>query len=140
MITEADTCRKYVIPKLVEAGWENSPHSITEQKTFTDGRIVVAGARVRRRPQKRADFLLRYTRDFPLAVVEAKPTYPTEEAALAAVRRAVVARRAYARSLALGYEDRLGQTRAIAEGDALVERARAARPPARPTRRRRAAA
>lgn len=75
MITEADTCRKYVLPKLVAAGWDSDPHSFTEQKTFTDGRIVVLGNKTRRRPQKRADYLLRYTRDFMIAVVEAKPTY-----------------------------------------------------------------
>ncbi len=39
MLTEADTCRKYVLPKLIEAGWDNDPHSFTEQKTFTDGRL-----------------------------------------------------------------------------------------------------
>jgi len=36
---EADTCRKYVLPKLYDAGW--SDDQISEQKTFTDGRIVV---------------------------------------------------------------------------------------------------
>ncbi len=41
MITEADTCRRYVIPKLYSSGW--SDDQISEQKTFTDGRIVVAG-------------------------------------------------------------------------------------------------
>jgi len=75
MITEADTCRKYVLPKLVQAGWDDEPHSFTEQKTFTDGRIIVAGSKIRRRPQKRADYLLRYTRDFMIAVVEAKAAY-----------------------------------------------------------------
>ncbi|MGH7251163.1 MAG: DEAD/DEAH box helicase family protein, partial [Nitrospiraceae bacterium] len=75
MITEADTCRKYVLPKLISGGWDNDPHSFTEQKTFTDGRIVVVGDKVRRRPQKRADYLLRYTRDFLIAVVEAKAAY-----------------------------------------------------------------
>ncbi|MCI0416463.1 DEAD/DEAH box helicase family protein [bacterium] len=75
MITEADTCRKYVLPKLVEAGWDNEPHSFTEQKSFTDGRIVVAGKKVIRLPQKRADYLLRYTRDFMIAAVEAKPAF-----------------------------------------------------------------
>jgi hypothetical protein len=42
MITEADTCRKYVLPKLVEAGWDTEPHSFTEQKTLLDNqhRIV----------------------------------------------------------------------------------------------------
>jgi len=32
-ITEADTCRKYVLPKLYEAGWTDE--QISEQKTFT---------------------------------------------------------------------------------------------------------
>jgi type I restriction enzyme, R subunit len=75
MDTEADTCRRLVVPKLQQAGWDDEPHSIAEQRTFTDGRIVVAGSRVRRRSQKRADFLLRHTRDFTIAVVEAKASY-----------------------------------------------------------------
>lgn len=76
MPTEADTCRKLVVPKLQSAGWEDEPHSIAEQRTITDGRIVPVGKKgfVRKAP-KRADYLLRYTRDFPLAVVEAKPAY-----------------------------------------------------------------
>ena len=53
----------------------NDPHSFTEQKTFTDGRIVLVGEKVRRRPQKRADYLLRYTKDFLIGVVEAKAAY-----------------------------------------------------------------
>ena len=75
MLTEADTCRKYVLPKLIEAGWDNDPHSFTEQKTFTDGRIVVTGNLTHRRRQKRADYLLRYARDYMIAVVEAKAAY-----------------------------------------------------------------
>jgi len=75
MANEADTCRKYVLPKLIDSGWDNDPHSFTEQRTFTDGRIVVSGIKVQRRPQKRADYLLRYTRDFPIAVIEAKAEY-----------------------------------------------------------------
>ena len=71
-MTEADTCREYVTPKLVEAGWGAAPHSIGEQRTFTNGRIIVAGGKVRRGQQKRADYLLYYRRDYPLAVVEAK--------------------------------------------------------------------
>src|SRR5437667_6974491 len=72
-LTEADTCRTYVVPKLYAAGWNDD--QISEQKTFTDGRIVVAGNKPKRRKQKRADYLLRYRRDFPIAVVEAKPIY-----------------------------------------------------------------
>ena len=82
MTTEADTCRKYVVPKLQAAGWEQDPHSIAEQRTLTDGRILVASSRVKRRKGKRADYLLRYTPDFPLAVVEAKAEYKTPGAGL----------------------------------------------------------
>jgi type I restriction enzyme, R subunit len=73
LLTEADTCRKYVLPKLYAAGWTDE--QISEQKSFTDGRIVVTGDKVRRLPQKRADYILRYRRDFPIAVVEAKSVY-----------------------------------------------------------------
>ena len=73
MITEADTCRKYVLKKLYHATWTDD--QIQEQKTFTDGRIVVIGRKVHRRPQKRADYILRYRRDYPIAVVEAKAAY-----------------------------------------------------------------
>ena len=70
MITESDTCRKYVLPKLCAAGW--SDDQVSEQKSFTDGRILVVGAKVRRRTAKRADYLLRYARDFMLAVVDSR--------------------------------------------------------------------
>ena len=72
MPTEADTCRIYITPALQAAGWENEPHSLAEQRAFTDGRIIVRGNQATRRPVKRADYILRYTRDFPIAVVEAK--------------------------------------------------------------------
>jgi len=75
MTTEADTCRKFVVPKLQAAGWDNEPHSIAEQRTITDGRIVPVGKGFVRKSPKRVDYLLRYTRDFPLAVVEAKAVY-----------------------------------------------------------------
>lgn len=71
--SEADTCRKYVLPKLYDAGWNDD--QISEQKTFTDGRIVVVGSKCYRKKPKRADYLLRYKRDFLVAVVEAKASY-----------------------------------------------------------------
>ncbi len=74
-LSEADTCRKFVVPKLQSVGWDNDPHSIAEQRTITDGRIVPVGKEFIRKPPKRVDYLLRYTRDFPLAVVEAKAAY-----------------------------------------------------------------
>ena len=47
-MTEADTCRQYVVPRLQSAGWEEDPHRISEQVTFTDGRIIPFSNRVRR--------------------------------------------------------------------------------------------
>jgi hypothetical protein len=47
MANEADTCRKYVLPKLYAAGWDDD--AITEQRYFTDGRIVVIGTKTRRK-------------------------------------------------------------------------------------------
>ena len=73
MPTEADTCRKYVLPKLYAAGWNDD--QISEQRTFTDGRIMVTGTKIWRRPQKRADYLLRYRPNLMIAAVEAKAAH-----------------------------------------------------------------
>lgn len=72
-LNEADTCRIYVTPKLQTSGWETSPHFIHEQKVFTDGRVFTTSGKPRRGKEKRADYVLNYTRDFMIAVVEAKP-------------------------------------------------------------------
>ena len=72
---EADTCRRFVVPLLQQAGWDSSPHEINEQRTFTDGRIVFVGGKARRGTRKRADYLLRYRSHLPIAVVEAKARY-----------------------------------------------------------------
>ncbi len=75
MTNEADTCRDYVVPRLVQAGWDADPHFFAEQKTFTDGRIIASSSKVYRKKQKRADYLLSYARDVTVAVVEAKAAY-----------------------------------------------------------------
>jgi type I restriction enzyme R subunit len=80
--TEADTCRKYVVPKLQAVGWDSDPHSTAEQRSITDGRIIPVGSGFVRKAPKRVDYLLRYTRDFPIAVVEAKASYKTAAAGL----------------------------------------------------------
>lgn len=77
-LNEADTCTWYVVPMLREAAWDSGAQSFNEQQLvqFTAGRIVMSGHRARRKPPKRADYLLKYTRDFTIAVVEAKaPVY-----------------------------------------------------------------
>ena len=74
-MTEADTCRKFIVPLLQQAGWDNEPYAIAEQRSITDGRIVPVGKSFTRKKNKRVDYLLKYRRDKPLAVVEAKAHY-----------------------------------------------------------------
>jgi len=71
--SEADTCRKEVLPKLYESQWTDE--LIIEQRTFTDGKIIVIGRKARRKKAKRFDYLLRYSQNFPIAIVEAKKKY-----------------------------------------------------------------
>jgi len=74
-LTEADTCRKLVVPKLLAAGWDSELHSIAEQYTITDDRLVPVGQGFIRKPPRRVDYLLRFERNFPLAVVEVKSAW-----------------------------------------------------------------
>lgn len=71
-LNEADTCRIHITPKLQAAGWENPPHVLSEQKVLTNGRVFTTTGQPRRGEKKRADYVLNYTRDFMIAVVEAK--------------------------------------------------------------------
>jgi type I restriction enzyme R subunit len=49
--SEADTCRKEVTPKLYKAGWTDD--QLLEQRTFTDGKIIVLGRQAKRKKPKR---------------------------------------------------------------------------------------
>ncbi len=74
--SEADTCRKFVLPKLKdESSWTDE--QILEQRPFTAGKIIVIGRIGRRKKAKKADYLLRYSQNFLIAVVEAKREYKT---------------------------------------------------------------
>ena len=53
-LSESDTCRKYITPKIYQAGW--SDDQIYQERTFTDGRIII-GDKIKRGKQKRADAL-----------------------------------------------------------------------------------
>lgn len=72
-MNEAETCRTMVRPKLEAAGWEaNGERHYREQIGITAGRIVVVAGTPRRQTRKVPDFLLYFTRDVLLGVVEAK--------------------------------------------------------------------
>lgn len=68
----------------------------TEQKAFTDGHVIMTGNFTRRGKKKRPDYLLRYTRDFMIAVVEAKAEYLRPEQGLQQAKE-------YAESLSLKF-------------------------------------
>ena len=70
--TEAQTRRDLIDPALKQAGWDDAPRSVTPEETITDRRIIPLGQEAMRRDGLRADYVLRYSRDFKIAVVEAK--------------------------------------------------------------------
>jgi len=70
-LTEQDICSKYITPAIIKSGWDLL-HQIREQVSFTDGQIIVRGKTVRRGVQKRADYILYYKNNLPIAVIEAK--------------------------------------------------------------------
>ena len=71
-LTERDICTKYITPAIVEsAGW-NRDTQLKEELSLTKGKVLVRGKLHRRGEQKRADYVLYYKTNIPLAVVEAK--------------------------------------------------------------------
>lgn len=70
-LSERDICTKFITPNIVAAGW-NVDTQIREEVGFTDGRIYVRGRIHARGAQKRADYILYYKPNIPIAVIEAK--------------------------------------------------------------------
>jgi type I restriction enzyme R subunit len=69
-LSESDICDRYISPSLVKSGWEETRWR--REYAFTDGRIIVRGELIARGKQKRADYLLFYKPNLPIAIVEAK--------------------------------------------------------------------
>ena len=70
-LSERDICTKFITPSLGASGWDIKSQ-IREEVTFTDGRIYVRGKLHTRGKQKRADYILYYKPNIPIAVIEAK--------------------------------------------------------------------
>jgi len=70
-LSERDICTKYIQPALEKAGW-NPLTQIREEVSFTDGRIYVKGNLTSRGKRKRADYILYYKPNIPIAIIEAK--------------------------------------------------------------------
>src|SRR2546426_9307575 len=82
-LSERDICTKFITPSLRQAGWDEITQ-LREEVSFTKGRIIVRGKLVTRGKAKRADYILYYKPNIPLAVIEAQdnncsvgnPIYP----------------------------------------------------------------
>ena len=70
-LSERDICTKFITPALVKAGWDVQAQ-IREEVGFTKGRVIVSGRIHQRGEAKRADYVLSFKPNLPLAVIEAK--------------------------------------------------------------------
>ena len=70
-LSERDICTKFITPALKRAGWDELAQ-IREEVSFTKGRIIVRGKLVTRGKAKRADYVLYYKNNIPIALIEAK--------------------------------------------------------------------
>ncbi len=73
-LTEADIRTKFITPALVGPSgskW-NVMTQLREEAYFTKGRVIVRGKTVQRGEAKKADYILLYKPNIPIAVIEAK--------------------------------------------------------------------
>jgi type I restriction enzyme R subunit len=70
-LSERDICSKYIGPAVKRAGWDGMMQ-IREEVAFTKGRIIVRGKLVTRGKAKRADYILYFKPNIPIAIIEAK--------------------------------------------------------------------
>lgn len=70
-LSERDICTKYITPAIERAGWDRTTQ-LLEEVSFTAGRIYVRGKLTARGVRKRADYILYYKPNIPIAIVEAK--------------------------------------------------------------------
>jgi len=70
-LSERDICTKFITPAIEKSGWDKLTQ-LLEEVSFTDGKIFVRGKMTARGKQKRADYILYYKPNIPIAIVEAK--------------------------------------------------------------------
>ena len=70
-LSEEDIKMKFITPAIEKAGW-NIKSQVRAEYSFTDGRIIVRGNLTARGKRKRADYLLFYKPNLPIAIIEAK--------------------------------------------------------------------
>ena len=70
-LSERDICTKFITPAIKQSGWDIDIQ-VREEITFTAGRIFVKGKLHGRGKKKRADYILYYKSNIPIAIIEAK--------------------------------------------------------------------
>ena len=70
-LSERDICTKFITPAIIKSGWDKDSQ-IREEVSFTAGKVIVRGKLVSRGKGKRADYILYYKNNIPLAIIEAK--------------------------------------------------------------------
>ncbi|GGZ17204.1 hypothetical protein GCM10007049_07010 [Echinicola pacifica] len=70
-LSERDVCTKLITVAIEKAGW-NIKKQVREEVSFTDGRVIVQGSLLTRGKRKRADYILYYKNNVPIAIIEAK--------------------------------------------------------------------
>lgn len=80
-LSERDICTKFITPAILKAGWDLGTQFL-EEVSFTDGKIYVRGKLHSRGQAKRADYILYYKPNIPIAIVEAKDNKHTLGAGL----------------------------------------------------------
>ncbi len=68
-LSERDICTKFITPAIEKSGWSDK---FLEEVSFTDGRIYVRGKMTARGKAKRADYILYFKPNIPIAIIEAK--------------------------------------------------------------------
>ena len=75
-LTETEICDQFITPAVYAGGWDRHVQ-VRREYTFTDGQVIVRGKLVTRGKKKRADYVLFFSPNLPLAVIEAKDnTHP----------------------------------------------------------------
>lgn len=70
-MSERDICTKYITPLVEKAGWDRLIQ-LKEEVTFADGKIYEKEKLTVRGKRKRADYILYYKPNIPIAIIEAK--------------------------------------------------------------------
>ena len=70
-LSEADIRTKYITPAIEQSGWDKMSQ-MREEYSITAGRIIARGQVCKREKPLKADYVLFYKPNKPIAIVEAK--------------------------------------------------------------------